>query len=237
MVRCQRDGALESSSHYAQRKRHSRKQLLPQSPLSLCAMKSARKLSFCSSSPTTTITVTTPDDESTPPPPPNITLHLQPSQAQSQAATKIQSAYRAHLIRTLYKTISSVDSAADRLQRRIQRQDTVDALRGSTLERARIEEELMRLLLRLDSVPGGIDPTLREGRRKVSRRIVGLQEIVDGVCGSGGTVEGGGDDDNWWWWCERMEEEVCRERGGEELERYCANYLGFRCLERFLHQP
>lgn len=93
----------------------------------------------------------------------------------------------------------------------------------------------MRLLLRLDSVPGGIDAAVREGRRKVSHRIVGLQEIVDGVCCSGGTAEGG--NDNWWWWCERVEEEVCRERGGEELERYCANYLGFRCLERFLHEP
>ncbi|XP_030457017.2 BAG family molecular chaperone regulator 5, mitochondrial [Syzygium oleosum] len=198
-------------------------------------MKSARKLSFSSSSPTATVTVTSPDDQFIPPPPPNITLHLQPNPAQSLAATKIQSAYRAHLIRTLYKTISFVDSTADRLQRRIQQQDTVDTLRGSPLERARIEEELMRLLLRLDSVPGGVDQAVREGRRKVSRRIVGLQEIVDGVCCGGGAVEGG--DDNWWWWCDRVEEEVCRERGGEELERYCANYLGFRCLERLLHEP
>ncbi|KAI3440194.1 BAG domain-containing protein [Psidium guajava] len=198
-------------------------------------MKSARKLSVSSSFPTTTVvTVTSPDDQFVPPLP-NIKLHLQPNQAQSQAATKIQSAYRAHLIRTLYRTISSVDSAADRLQRRIQLQDTVDTLRGSPLERARIEEELMRLLLRLDSVPGGIDVAVREGRKKVSRRIVGLQEVVDGVCCSGGAAEAG--DDNWWSWCERVEEELCRERGGEELERYCANYLGFRCLERFLHEP
>lgn len=239
---------LKSSSHYAP-KSIQESNLLPHFPLSVSlsvsppvsAMKSARKLSFSSSasSPTATatVTVTSPDEQFIPPPPPNITLHLQPNQAHSRAATKIQSAYRAHLIRTLYKTISTVDSAADRLQRRIQRQDTVDALRGSPLERARIDEELMRLLLRLDSVPGGIDPALREGRRKVSRRIVGLQEIVDGVCCGGGAAAEGVGGDNWWGWCERVEEEVCRERGGEELERYCANYLGFRCLERFLHEP
>ncbi|KAK3433508.1 hypothetical protein EUGRSUZ_D01395, partial [Eucalyptus grandis] len=134
-------------------------------------MKSARKLSFSSSasSPTATatVTVTSPDEQFIPPPPPNITLHLQPNQAHSRAATKIQSAYRAHLIRTLYKTISTVDSAADRLQRRIQRQDTGRRPPGQPPREGRgIDEELMRLLLRLDSVPGGIDPALREGRRK-----------------------------------------------------------------------
>ncbi|KAM0986793.1 hypothetical protein EV1_011126 [Malus domestica] len=39
-------------------------------------------------------------------------------------------------------------------------------------------KSLMRLLLKLDSMPG-VDPAVRQTRRKVSRRIVGLQEIVD----------------------------------------------------------
>lgn len=103
-----------------------------------------------------------------------------------------------------------------------------------------MNEALMALLLRLDSVPG-IDPTVREARRKVSRRIVGLQEILD--CVSESKV----DDYNWWgnkglmknWddFIADMEESVCRERGGEEMERFCAQNLGFRCLERFLRQP
>ncbi|XP_042973132.1 BAG family molecular chaperone regulator 5, mitochondrial-like [Carya illinoinensis] len=38
----------------------------------------------------------------------------------------------------------------------------------------------MALLLKLDSVPG-VDPSLRGARRKVSHRIVGLQEIVDAI--------------------------------------------------------
>lgn len=84
----------------------------------------------------------------------------------------------------------------------------------------------MRLLLRLDSVPG-VDPTVREARRKVSRRIVGLQEIVDGICGGD---EGNGDGffGDWDEIVAEMEKKVCVERGGEEMERFCAEYLGFR---------
>ncbi|KAM1190342.1 hypothetical protein ACFX13_011228 [Malus domestica] len=39
-------------------------------------------------------------------------------------------------------------------------------------------KSLMRLLLKLDSMPG-VDLAVRQTRRNVSRRIVGLQEIVD----------------------------------------------------------
>lgn len=102
-----------------------------------------------------------------------------------------------------------------------------------------MNEALMGLLLRLDSVPG-FNPSIREARRKVSRRIVGLQEILDGICGSNV------DDDEFDEWgpfgywkdldkvVERMEEEICRERGGDEMEKFCAQHLGFRCLQRFL---
>lgn len=158
------------------------------------------------------------------------------AQPQSHAALTIQSAYRAHRIRTLYRKIAAVDSEADRLQRLIQRQDTVDAVRTDTLEKLRMNEALMSLLLKLDSVPG-IDPTVREARRKVTRRIVGLQEILDSVS------ESKVDEWNWWSlnnWDEviaQMEETVCRERGGDEMERFCAQNLGFRCLQRFLRQP
>lgn len=101
----------------------------------------------------------------------------------------------------------------------------------------------MALLLKLDSVPG-FDPTVREARRKVTRRIVGLQEILDSV--SEAKVD---DECNYWWdyyngsvknWDQvmaDMEESVCRERGGDEMERFCAQNLGFRCLQRFLREP
>lgn len=101
----------------------------------------------------------------------------------------------------------------------------------------------MGLLLRLDSVPG-LDPTVREARRKVSRRIVGLQEILDSVCEAkvedgdgGGCWDYGGFTRNWDEVVAEMEENICRERGGEEFERFCAQHLGFRCLQRFLREP
>lgn len=98
----------------------------------------------------------------------------------------------------------------------------------------------MGLLLKLDSVPG-FNPTVRDARRKVSRRIVALQEILDAVSEAKTAYE----DDCYEYgfvrcWDDvvaKMEEEVCRERGGDEMERFCAEHLGFRCLQRFLSGP
>ncbi|KAE7995290.1 hypothetical protein FH972_000108 [Carpinus fangiana] len=226
-------------------------------------MKNSRKASLFSSS-STTVTYTFHNDHSTPPPHTNsteipiqtssetaqipITVHL-PQQTEPNAATKIQSAYRAHMVRTLFKKISAVNSEADQLQRLIQRQETVDAVRSNDREKLRMNEALMGLLLRLDSVPG-LDPTVREARRKVSRRIVALQEILDAIsdaklgdhcCYPYHTPWVYGYYDgfmrNWDDVVAEMEEEVCRERGGDELERFCAQHLGFRCLQRFLREP
>ncbi|KAM3338495.1 BAG family molecular chaperone regulator 5, mitochondrial [Capsicum galapagoense] len=149
------------------------------------------------------------------------------------AAVKIQSIYRSYVVRNLVKKISAVNSEANYLQRLIQRQETVDAVRSSERERIRMNEALMGLLLRLDSVPG-VDPTVRELRRDLSRRIVGLQEILDAV--SDTKIQNwDGFLMDWDDVVERMEMDVCRERGGgNELETFCAEHLGLRCLQRFL---
>ncbi|XP_022716193.1 BAG family molecular chaperone regulator 5, mitochondrial [Durio zibethinus] len=216
-------------------------------------MKSSRRFCNFGYSSSTTVTFTFHSDHSDSPPQPQeskeipidtpvpITVHL----PQDAAASKIQSAYRAHVIRNLYKQISAVNSEANRLQHLIQRQETVDSIRSNDREKLKMDEMLMRLLLKLDSVPG-IDPTVREARRKVSRRIVGLQEIVDGI--SEAKVDGYDNYYGGWSPCgifsmrdcdvvvEEMEKQVCRERGGPEMERFCAEYLGFRCLQRFLRE-
>ncbi|QCD77202.1 hypothetical protein DEO72_LG1g824 [Vigna unguiculata] len=200
-------------------------------------MKPSSKSGSLSYSTSTTLTYTYHYDH-TPPPRVNSTPQPSPfpSPSPSAAAATIQSAYRAHRIRALYRKIAAVDSEADRLQRLIQRQDTVDAVRTDHLEKLRMNEALMALLLKLDSVPG-IDPTIRDARRKVTRRIVGLQEILDSVS------ESQIDESGWWSmknWDEvlaDMEESICRERGGDEMERFCAQNLGFRCLQRFLREP
>lgn len=82
----------------------------------------------------------------------SIPVHL-PASYLTTAAVKIQSVYRGHLVRSLIRTIRSVDAERARLERLIQRQETVDAVRdGNGRERIRINEMLMRSLLRLDSV-------------------------------------------------------------------------------------
>ncbi|XP_057960728.1 BAG family molecular chaperone regulator 5, mitochondrial [Malania oleifera] len=167
--------------------------------------------------------------------PVTVAVHLPTSLCHS-AAAKIQSAYRSHVVRALVRKIAAADSEATRLERLIQRQETVDAIRGDDRERLRINESLMALLLRLDSVPG-VDPAVRDLRRSVSRRIVGLQEIVDAICDAR-ALDWYGFLSEWDWNVAEIEDRACRERGGgDELERYCAENLGFRCLQRFLRQP
>ena len=56
----------------------------------------------------------------------------------------------------------------------------MDAIHNNEREKLRMNEALMGLLLKLNSVPG-VNPTVREARRKVSRRIVALQEILDAI--------------------------------------------------------
>ncbi|CAA3028199.1 BAG family molecular chaperone regulator 5, mitochondrial [Olea europaea subsp. europaea] len=173
------------------------------------------------------IPIQSPSDE----PPASIPIPI--AQPQSSAAVKIQSVYRSHRVRNLVKKIAAVNSEANYWERLIQQQETVDAVRTSEQERIKINEALISLLFRLDSVPG-IDATVRELRRHVSHRIVGLQEILDAVSDS--KVQ------HWdgflRYWDDvlaGMEKEVCKEiGGGNDMERYCAEHLGFRCLQRFL---
>ncbi|CAE5957253.1 unnamed protein product [Arabidopsis arenosa] len=215
-------------------------------------MKSSRK--FSSSTTTATVIHTFYNDHITPQATKQIPIEKTPSPATkatvqtnaAAAAARIQSGYRSYRIRGLYKKISSVNREANRVQSIIQRQETVDAIRSDEKERLRMNETLMSLLLKLDSVPG-LDPSIREARRKVSRKIVGMQEILDSISETKDEIQ-------WWnyndlgvdagqgggawplYWEEAVEEEMCREKGGEEMERFCAQYLGFRCFQRFLRE-
>ncbi|XP_068644629.1 BAG family molecular chaperone regulator 5, mitochondrial-like [Aristolochia californica] len=164
---------------------------------------------------TTEIPVDSPLD---PPIPIPVTL---PASLHSAAAGKIQRAYRCYRIRALLRTIAAVNSDSDRLERLIQSQDTVDAVRSDSRERIRLNEGLMALLLRLDAVPG-IDPAVRERRRKASRRIVALQEVLDAVAEERIEVADGFPT-SW--------EEIVRglQSKGKEPE---VEYFGYRCLER-----
>lgn len=96
------------------------------------------------------------------------------------AAAKIQAAFRGHLVRRHVAAVRAADAEATRLERLLRRQETVDAVRGDERERARFSEALMAVLLRLDAVPGRY-LAVRDARRAVSRRVVGLQEVFDAI--------------------------------------------------------
>ncbi|KAJ4975872.1 hypothetical protein NE237_000978 [Protea cynaroides] len=196
-------------------------------------MKSSRKTRFfwSSSSPleakTTEVPIKSNSQKITAP------INLRPPEF--AAAMKIQSAYRVHLVRKLVKRIKAVNSETDRLERLIQQQATVDAIRQDAMEKVRMNETLMALLLRLDSVPG-IFPPVRELRRSATRRVVGLQEILDAVADT--ELPDSADDflTNWDQMIADTEEDVCRKRGSEEMQRFSMEKLGFRCFERFLRE-
>ncbi|XP_051128940.1 BAG family molecular chaperone regulator 5, mitochondrial [Andrographis paniculata] len=183
----------------------------------------------------TEIPINSTTDWQPPPEPVPVTVRISANShpRESSAAVKIQSAYRSHVVRILVGKISAVNREANYWQRLIQRQETVDAVRTSQRERIKINEALMGLLFRLDSVPG-IDPNVREIRRHVSRKIVGLQEILDAVSDARldhweGFLR------DWDDVVEGIERDVCNERGGGyEMEKFCAEHLGFQCLQRFL---
>ncbi|XP_026451390.1 BAG family molecular chaperone regulator 5, mitochondrial-like [Papaver somniferum] len=93
----------------------------------------------------------------------------------------------------------------------------------------------MRLLLKLDSVRGGYE-AVRELRRRVSRRIVGLQEILDAI--SDERVKDSDELTRNWEDVGRICEDLAGRRihGDQErflMEKYCIETSGFRCLERF----
>ncbi|XP_008775974.2 BAG family molecular chaperone regulator 5, mitochondrial-like [Phoenix dactylifera] len=176
------------------------------------------------------IPIETPSSGDFPPPTP---VRL-PDAVPNAAAVKIQSAFRGHLVRSLVGKIRAVNAESGRMERLIQRQETVDAVRRDERERLRVNEGLMALLLRLDSVPG-FYPAVRELRRSVSRRIVGLQEVLDAILGEP-AVGGEGFPANLeeivegiWGGEERWGEEEVEEMGtGGNWER------GFGCLEKLL---
>ncbi|KAL7088565.1 hypothetical protein ACP275_13G135100 [Erythranthe tilingii] len=212
-------------------------------------MKSSYRPRFFSST-ATTVVYSFHNDHSAPEPAPKITEipissatdeqsipitvpAAHPQSRELSAAVRIQSAYRSHVVRLLVGKISAVNSEANYWQRIIQRQETVDAVRASERERVKINEALMGLLFRLDSVPG-LDPNVRELRRHVSRKIVGLQEILDAVSDARAEHWDGYLRD-WDDIIEGFERDVCIEKGGgKEMERFCAEHLGFQCLQRFL---
>ncbi|KAH7689254.1 BAG domain-containing protein [Dioscorea alata] len=171
---------------------------------------------------TISIPIETPNETLTPIPIPVV------SSAAIAAASKIQSSYRSHLLRSLTRKILAVDADATRVEALIRRQDTVDAVRRDPRERAKISEALMALLLRLDSIPG-FYPPVRDLRRAATRRVVALQEVFDAVVSAPAAVGSDGFPTSW----DELVAEISRDDDNDE-EIMVPAKKGLECFERFL---
>ncbi|KAF8018390.1 hypothetical protein BT93_H3317 [Corymbia citriodora subsp. variegata] len=133
--------------------------------------------------------------QSPPPKVVSIPVHFVGSErSRSDAALRIQSAFRGFLVRRSVRRIEAVRREVDEVERRISTPEAAELMRRDERERLKVSETLMSLFFRLDSV-WGVDAGVRECRKAVIRRAIALQERVDAIVAGGSSkeadVEGG----------------------------------------------
>ncbi|KAE9454804.1 hypothetical protein C3L33_13329, partial [Rhododendron williamsianum] len=106
----------------------------------------------------------------------------------SSSAVKIQKVFRGFLVRKSVNKIASIRREVEEIERRILRNDAVELIRRENKERLRLNETLMALLFKLDSVRG-VDSGVRELRKAVIRKAIALQERVDAIAAGVKTLE------------------------------------------------
>jgi hypothetical protein len=91
-----------------------------------------------------------------------------------EAALRVQAAARGFLARKAVRALRAVERETEEVAGKVARE--AQALRGDARARVAVGEALMRLLLRLDAVRGA-----RECRRRVTKRVLALQDAVDAL--------------------------------------------------------
>jgi hypothetical protein len=99
------------------------------------------------------------------------------------AATKIQSAYRGYVVRRTkpmehLRVIRKVRSELRELECRAAKPGQFDELCKDEQERRKWTEQIMTLLLRLDSIQDA-HPVVRNIRRSLAKEVIQFQEIID----------------------------------------------------------
>lgn len=102
------------------------------------------------------------------------------------AAVKVQKVFRGFLVRKNARLVHKVAAEVDEIERKIRAEEEV--IRRDGKERLRVNEMLMALLLRLDSVRG-----VRDYRKKVIRKVISLQDAVDSIAAARDEKELGGE--------------------------------------------
>uniref|UniRef100_A0A6M2F154 BAG domain-containing protein n=1 Tax=Populus davidiana TaxID=266767 RepID=A0A6M2F154_9ROSI len=100
--------------------------------------------------------------------------------SRSESAIKIQKVFRGFLVRKSMKKILATKRQVDEIEKRILMKETVELMRRDQKEKLKINEMLMSLLLKLDSVRG-VDSGVRDSRKAVIKKAIALQETVDSI--------------------------------------------------------
>ncbi|KAI3497604.1 hypothetical protein L1887_33014 [Cichorium endivia] len=96
------------------------------------------------------------------------------------AAIKIQKVFKGFMVRKSVKKVASIRNEVSEIERRINDIEVVDLIRRDAKERLRVNETLMSLLFKLDSIRG-VDCSVRDLRKAVTRKAIALQEKVDSI--------------------------------------------------------
>ncbi|XP_062110759.1 uncharacterized protein LOC133822434 [Humulus lupulus] len=117
----------------------------------------------------------------------SIPVHFVRSErSRSDSALRVQKVFRGFLVRRSLKKIAAIKGEVDEIEKRMSRKETMELIRKDSKERLRLNESLMSLLFRLDSVKG-VDSGVRDCRKTVIKKAIKLQERIDAiVTGAGG---------------------------------------------------
>ncbi|CAH9140637.1 unnamed protein product [Cuscuta epithymum] len=105
--------------------------------------------------------------------------------SESEAATKIQSAYRGFEVRK-WETLKKLKQISSFREKVLELRTHIQALEDSSdkpvddKQKNVIAETIMNLLLKLDAIQG-LHPSVREVRKSVTRELVSLQEKLDSL--------------------------------------------------------
>lgn len=98
----------------------------------------------------------------------------------SGLAVKIQKVFRGFLVRKSLRKIKDINVQVHEIDERLKRSEVVDLVRRDAKERLRMNETLMALLLKLDSICG-VDFGVRGCRKAVIKKAISLQERIDAI--------------------------------------------------------
>ncbi|KAK4414948.1 BAG family molecular chaperone regulator 5, mitochondrial [Sesamum alatum] len=98
----------------------------------------------------------------------------------SGSALKIQKVFRGFLVRKWLKKIKDIRVQVDEIEEMLAKSEVVELVRRDERGRLRMNESLMSLLFKLDSICG-VDSGVRACRKAVIRKAIALQERIDAV--------------------------------------------------------